>query len=106
MPQQDSCVIIFEGLGPERREIVQGIVKRYSDGWWHHMPNVWLANGRKASFWLSHLEPLIAGTDISLLVLSLPVNPAARAWVFAGPNQGHSADWFARHYTGRPLLEE
>ena len=102
MPHPESCVIIFDELGPERREIVQNTVKEYANGWWHHMPNVWIANGQSPRFWMDRLSSVNAGTNITLLVLSLPVDVDMRGWALVGPSSEHSANWFFSNYTGRP----
>jgi len=101
-PLADSFIIVFDELSDERREVAHALIKEKSSGWWHNMPNVWIAGGHNASYWRDELKPIVAGTSATILVMRLPSELPQRHWAFFGPKAEEKTLWLKETYSGRP----
>lgn len=88
---------------------VHDVVKANADGWWHHMPHVWIVGGnREAIWWRDQIQPILYPPPLlpyfpgqlalrpSVLVLALP--DSWRGWGYFGPNDQNEIGWLESEY--------
>ena len=96
----DSFIVAFDQLSDDRREVAHALIKAKANGWWHNLPNVWIAGGHDAAFWRDELKPVIEGTGASMLVLHLPPDLRNRSWAFFGTKSEEKTRWLRQTYSG------
>jgi len=97
-----AFVILLGYASDEQRERVQALVKEHANGWWHHMPDAWIAGGNDHKFWGNTMAPVVAGTSARVLVLRLPDEESERMFAQRGTVPRGSLDWLWKTYHGRP----
>jgi len=93
----DPFIIVASGATPFQLQSLHEIIKQNSNGWWHNFADVWIANGKNASTWISLLMPPIEGTAAKVLVLALPKMLNQRG--FGGYLTDDESKWITSEYT-------
>ena len=76
-------ILVANELSDEQREKIQDVVKANADGWWHHMPNVWLLSGKTATAWRDLVKDIVAPGPAGILVFKVDT-------VFSGGWSGYT----------------
>ncbi len=106
MSVSPAFVIMLGNITAPQRNAAHELIKKDANGWWHHLPDVWIVGGHGHKHWADLLAPIINGTPGKLVVLELPRDHAER--MFAQRNGGQwvkaeeSSRWLWETYYGRP----
>lgn len=103
-PIGPAHVIVLSTGTVAHQNAVHAIVKAHASQWWHQLPEVWIAEGRSATYWRDLIKPVLGLSPAQVLVLRLPDDANRRAWAatFAGPKTW----WLHEAYRGRPAPKQ
>jgi hypothetical protein len=92
-------IIIVDEATPEQLNAAQELIKTKADGWWHHLPTIWLVGGTtSASEWVRVLKASLAGGRASVIVLALPDDEASRDWAYYGVDSKDRTAWLHKSF--------
>lgn len=97
-------LVIVDGALPHQLNAVHGFVASNADGWWHHIPTVWiLGSAQDATWWRDQLMPLVSSAVVgsappTLMVFDLPA-AGARGWGYYGPDDANQIGWLNENYS-------
>jgi hypothetical protein len=100
--EKNMFLLYLHDASDEHREAVQQIVKTHADGWAHHLPDLWLAEGHDHKYWGDLIAPVLALSEAGLLVFELPRERDHRMFATRGKNPNHMLDWLWSTYYGKP----
>lgn len=93
-------------IGPssdDQRNAVQSIVRAHANGWWHHLPDVWIVGGHDHTYWGNLIKPVLAMSGTKLLVLELPRTVEMRMFAVRGPVPEAGKEWLWETYYEQPM---
>jgi hypothetical protein len=89
-----------------QRNAVQAKVKANAQGWWHHLPDLWIVGGHDHTYWAELIKPDVTGTTARLLVLELPASGENnRMFAVRGQFNKNARKWLWETYYGKPYPE-
>ncbi|WP_328532969.1 hypothetical protein OG836_22490 [Micromonospora zamorensis] len=99
------AVIMVEGIDETQRRLVQSLVKRKAESWWHELLDVWIVQGGSVRDWTNDLSIIITGaTKDYFVVLSLPAENMERRVGLLLPSS--RKEWLSQVYTRRKFLPD
>jgi len=101
MALKKAFVVALGNASDAQRQAVQAIVKTHADGWWHNLPDVWIAGGHTHTYWADLIHPVLALSSARLTVLELPRSLDHRMFATRGSFPATSGDWLWKTYYGR-----
>lgn len=94
-----SWFVISIGYASDlQRNAIHSAIKSHAPGWWHHLPDTWIVAGHNHKYWGDLVQPILATTPATALVLELPRNPEQRMFASRGPFDQSAKDWLWRSY--------
>jgi len=101
-PTTRQFLIALGYASDAERAAVQAIVKAHANGWWHNLPDVWIAGGHEHAYWADLIKPVLGASNAQVVVLELPRDQAYRMFALRGPHPASSARWLWNSYHGKP----
>lgn len=83
-------IVVASSLSAQQREQIHEIVKAKSNGWWHHMPNVWIVRGGTVASWTDSWTSVVEPGRAAGLVFKLD-NGTPEGW--SGYAEQKMYDW-------------
>jgi hypothetical protein len=86
-----------------QRNLIHENVKANAKGWWHYLPDVWIAGGHDHEYWGQLLRPILAGSRSTVLVVGLPQEQSMRSFAIRGESTEKTKQWLWKTFLGRTM---